>query len=196
MKHLVRISLLLLSCAAGSIAIAEEPVPTCDEGQLYWGIGGGGINTAVAVYATMPPAGEQLGEFNLVLLSDEPVACHGKHGRHGWRGNILHWQGIVRGRQDEVMQHALVNTEGDGYALTSDTVEFPPLGDCAVDGVYGMLVRETLTLTEGVWNDVHINGGAIVVEVCIPTTQTVGSLIWYEVVDGTYLCLSAESATP
>lgn len=194
MKRSVWISTVILSFAACWMAAADDAVPMCDEGQLYWAVDGSGNTTVIAVFSEMPPMGEQLGEFDLVLMGDEPVDCHGKPGQHRRNSSVLRWQGILRGRQtfEEGMHHALVNSSGYGYAFTEDEVDLSAPCKCETDGIPGMLLRETLNFSEGVWNDLRIHGGSIVVDVCLPQVANIGSPIWFEVIDGSYLCLSPD----
>jgi hypothetical protein len=89
------------------------------------------------------------------------------------------------------MHHALANSHGQGYVFTSDFADFPPLGECEINGAQGLLIRETLVVDEGIW-DGQIISGQFVVNVCFPQDLYVGSKIKFEIADGTELCLTPE----
>jgi hypothetical protein len=198
MKHLVRISLLLLSCAAGAIAIAEESVPMCTEGQLYLGVGGDGWTTTVAPYLPGIATGEQIGEFNLFLLGEHPAPCPGIGKRHGHSSQLMHWHGVVRGQMaDAGLRHALVNLEGPGFMMTSDFAV--PAGTCMLDGEEGVLLQEELTIVTGTWDDWVIAQGTIQAAVCLPGLPHEigeGARVEFEILEGTYLCLTPDTLEP
>ncbi len=197
-----------LCCVTSSACFASDLSADCDNGALYYGLAGKGETTAVEVIQPLPPLGEQLGEFEVVLVRADYNACGQHHKRcfkkesaHG-RG-LFRWKGVVRGRQtlEEGMHHALANVNGYGLILTTDFADPTPLGECDVYGVPGLLIRETLVVDEGSWDGQRVSG-QFVVNVCLPVPEYLeaGSKIQFKVVkgtdtDGTKVCLTPEPTT-